>query len=144
MLSAAEVYSTLTLGQPRLEKVICHTNVAGDALFQRYNRCPWRVLSAAKPPNGKRAGSQLEEANVVFTFQDPFKNDQLRQANGPRSMELDRGTCAEFRTAPSSYPNTGAHSQSDIQLDFSTRLIGRDGLVLEAAKDGSIVGVVAF
>ena len=47
MPSIGEAYGAVAMGQARLEKVICHTNVPGDALFQRYNRCPWRVTRAS-------------------------------------------------------------------------------------------------
>ncbi|EPQ26112.1 uncharacterized protein PFL1_06320 [Pseudozyma flocculosa PF-1] len=142
-----------TTGQARLEKVVCHTNVAGDALFQRYNRCPWKVVEvqrnessedakeakAGKQKGGGGAAETTASASattttttkVLYGFEDDFKpgattaaparikpasastsssptkaaaTNASRQGgasavddavDGP-SMELDRGTCAEF------------------------------------------------
>ncbi|GAC72410.1 alkyl hydroperoxide reductase [Moesziomyces antarcticus T-34] len=153
MPSGAEVYGAAALGQARLEKVVCHTNVPGDALFQRYNRCPWRVVrDVAK----KTANTKSEAA---FSFEDHF-DSTLSKGQDDRGMELDRGTSAELRgsgatqrrSVPTLHAKTSALDGSperdgatgELLIDLSTRLVGRDGMVIEVAKDGSMVGVVVF
>lgn len=175
MRSVAEAYDAVAAGQPRLEKVVCHTNVPGDALFQRYNRCPWRVSSwassdkstATKPTSKSKTTTSTTAA---FSFQDHF-DSTLSTGQDDRGMELDRGTCAEFkgsrgvssagldrlksdvagrrqastkRDASESSPEREHNSSSELMVDLSTRLVGRQGMVLEVAKDGSMVGVVVF
>ncbi|ETS60806.1 hypothetical protein PaG_04718 [Moesziomyces aphidis] len=153
MPSGAEVYGAAALGQARLEKVVCHTNVPGDALFQRYNRCPWRVVrDVAK----KTANTKSEAA---FSFEDHF-DSTLSKGQDDRGMELDRGTSAELRgsganqrrSVPALHAKSSALDGSperegatgELLIDLSTRLVGRDGMVIEVAKDGSMVGVVVF
>lgn len=165
MPSTAEVYSAVASGQARLEKVICHTNVPGDALFQRYNRCPWRVLpptsTETSSATGNKGTSRKSEkaATSTFSFEDHF-DSTINAGEDDRGMELDRGTCAEFRGGGMASGSTvgkqsgkgeGADSSSperdpssEVIVDLSTRLVGRPGMVLEVGKDGSMVGVVVF
>lgn len=170
MPSVSEAYGALALGQPRLEKVICHTNVPGDALFQRYNRCPWRVVlppsastkttSTSKRTADSKAGTA---ADGSFSFRDHF-DSTLNAGVDDRGLELDRGTYAEFRGSggtvvkdstmggqPAAKVESGESSperahdpSSEVIVDLSTRLVGRQGMVLEVGKDGSMVGVVLF
>ncbi|EST05815.1 hypothetical protein PSEUBRA_004844 [Kalmanozyma brasiliensis GHG001] len=159
MPSIAEMYDAAANGQPRLEKVVCHTNVPGDALFQRYNRCPWRVVAAGKSASKGKAG---EGGTGTFSFKDHF-DSTLNAGEDDRGMELDRGTCAEFKGSGGSSGLKGAgrrqalgkqdggvdssperDSSSELLVDLSTRLVGRQGLVLEVGKDGSMVGIVVF
>ncbi|GAK64091.1 UPF0183-domain-containing protein [Moesziomyces antarcticus] len=153
MPSGAEVYGAAALGQARLEKVVCHTNVPGDALFQRYNRCPWRVI---RDVANKTANAKSEAA---FSFEDHF-DSTLSKGQDDRGMELDRGTSAELRGSGANQRRSMAalHAKStaldgsperdgasgELLIDLSTRLVGRDGMVIEVAKDGSMVGVVVF
>ena len=178
MPSIAEAYGAAATGQPRLEKVICHTNVPGDALFQRYNRCPWRFLPAASSEsatanNAKSASSKSKSdaaGSSTFSFEDHF-DSTLKAGEDDRGMELDRGTCAEFkgsagvaastfngvksshagrqqaagkRDGSDSSPERDTNPSSEVIVDLSTRLVGRQGMVLEVGKDGSMVGVVLF
>lgn len=167
MPSVAEAFGAAAMGQARLEKVICHTNVLGDALFQRYCRCPWRVVPTTST-------DQRGAGEGGFSFQDHF-DSTLNAGQDDRGMELDRGTCAEFRGAAASGSENksgrkgGARQQamgkrrdasgesanspergeevnpaSQVILDLSTRLVGRQSMVLEVARDGSMVGVVLF
>ncbi|PWN52156.1 hypothetical protein IE53DRAFT_361007 [Violaceomyces palustris] len=80
------------VGQARLEKVVLHTNVAGDGLFQRYNRCPWKIVgpsrrSTTPSPDSagqsKRKGSK-SSAKVtagamtkIFSFSDVFEDSSI-------------------------------------------------------------------
>ncbi|SPO32214.1 uncharacterized protein UTRI_02771 [Ustilago trichophora] len=177
MPSLAEVYGAAATGQARLEKVICHTNVPGDALFQRYNRCPWRIVTPASTEGipasaGKGASSKAktdQAATNAFSFEDHF-DSTLKAGEDDRGMELDRGTCAEFRGSggvisalgsakssttlgrkqPSkgdgtdSSPEREHNPSSEVIVDLSTRLVGRQGMVLEVGKEGSMVSVVLF
>lgn len=175
MPSIAEAFGAAATGQPRLEKVICHTNVPGDALFQRYNRCPWRVVSTCPPTNNasttKSKAAKTATATSAFSFQDHL-DSTLKAGEDDLGMELDRGTCAEFRgsaTAVSANSSSGkvgrqqatakrdanaesgssperqqGNPSSQVIVDLSTRLVGRQGMVLEVGKDGSMVGVVLF
>lgn len=177
MPSIAVAYSATATGQPRLEKVVCHTNVPGDALFQRYNRCPWRVVSlAATDANTTSTGKTGVKAKAeksttsTFSFEDHF-DSTLNAGEDDRGMELDRGTCAEFKGSASvsaalsaikqnatgrrqpsgskpdvtdSSPEREHNPSSEVIVDLSTRLVGRQGMVLEVGKDGSMVGVVLF
>ncbi len=141
MPSIAEMYDAAANGQARLEKVVCHTNVPGDALFQRYNRCPWRINPASKG-TGKSA---------TFSFKDHF-DSTLNAGEDDRGMELDRGTCAEFKGVGSGVQGRrqgmgkdGTESSperdgGEVLVDLSTRLVGRERMVLEVGKDGSMVG----
>ncbi|KAN0062202.1 hypothetical protein ACQY0O_005383 [Thecaphora frezii] len=238
--STEAAHAAMATGQARLEKIICHTNVAGDALFQRYNRCPWKVvvssgrsIHATSESGCVRLGhgdkgartsgrpSKAQELAVPYCFSDDFREGtgrlpamahhgpttaaaarlssqskgrnaatvseaHERRQSGPLeglSMELDRGTCAEFGGTDASQPrndfgdldglsdhhhhhhHTGlgdaigeggrvrgasgaggglGERESQVQLDLSTELVGREGLVLEVGKDRSVVGVVAF
>ncbi len=83
MPSVAEVYAAVASGQPRLEKIICHTNVPGDALFQRYNRCPWRINpapasvstaadAAASKSSSKSKTDKSAAAAATFSYEDHF------------------------------------------------------------------------
>ena len=168
MPSIAEAYSAVASGQARLEKVICHTNVPGDALFQRYNRCPWRVMphnsttASTETSSTSNKGSSKKSdkaATSAFSFEDHF-DSTINAGEDDRGMELDRGTCAEFRGGGIASGNAvgkqggkgeGAESSSperdpssEVIVDLSTRLVGRQGMVLEVGKDGSMVGVVVF
>lgn len=177
MPSIAEAYDAAATGQARLEKVICHTNVPGDALFQRYNRCPWRVspqatkdgLTADATADASKATSKPIKATksgiAAFSFEDHF-DSTLSAGQDDRGMELDRGTCAEFkgsggfsgaksdvmgrqqgtkkRDGTDSSPEREHNPSSEVIVDLSTRLVGREGMVLEVGKDGSMVGVVVF
>ncbi|SPO25125.1 uncharacterized protein UTRI_02771_B [Ustilago trichophora] len=177
MPSIAEVYGAAATGQARLEKVICHTNVPGDALFQRYNRCPWRVVTPASTDgttaNANKAPSNKAKnekpATKAFSFEDHF-DSTLNAGEDDRGMELDRATCAEFRgsggviSALSAGKNSGTlgrkqpsrgdgtdssperehNPSSEVIVDLSTRLVGRQGMVLEVGKEGSMVSVVLF
>ncbi|CDW97242.1 hypothetical protein, partial [Sporisorium scitamineum] len=177
MPSIAEAYDAAASGQPRLEKVVCHTNVPGDALFQRYNRCPWRVATtaasdegSAPSTNGEKGTSKSKASKSVteaFTFKDHF-DSTLSAGQDDRGMELDRGTSAEFKgsigngVTPAvkssavgrqhgsgkdgvdSSPEREHNPSSEVIVDLSTRLVGRQGMVLEVGKDGSMVGVVVF
>ncbi|CBQ71018.1 conserved hypothetical protein [Sporisorium reilianum SRZ2] len=180
MPSIAEAYDAAATGQPRLEKVVVHTNVPGDALFQRYNRCPWRVSSspaasedstATAAANGGKGTSKAKASKAVteaFTFEDHF-DSTLSAGQDDRGMELDRGTCAEFKGSiggggvasaiksstagrqhlpgkdgMDSSPEREHNPSSEVTVDLSTRLVGRQGMVLEVGKDGSMVGVVVF
>ncbi|TKY87781.1 hypothetical protein EX895_003362 [Sporisorium graminicola] len=177
MPSIAEAYDAAAGGQPRLEKVVCHTNVPGDALFQRYNRCPWRVSSSsssgtsASSANGSKGTSKSKASKPItegFTFEDHF-DSTLSAGQDDRGMELDRGTCAEFKGSVGgggisavknstagrqhltskqdgldSSPEREHNPSSEVIVDLSTRLVGRQGMVLEVGKDGTMVGVVVF
>ena len=171
MPSVSEAYGALALGQPRLEKVICHTNVPGDALFQRYNRCPWRVVlppcaSTKTTSTSKRTANSKADtaADGSFSFRDHF-DSTLNAGVDDRGLELDRGTYAEFRgsggtvvkdstmggqpaaakvESGESSPERAHNPSSEVIVDLSTRLVGRQGMVLEVGKDGSMVGVVLF
>ena len=166
MPSIAEAYDAAATGQARLEKVVCHTNVPGDALFQRYHRCPWRVSPVSSKGDGTKGSSKSKKSVTEgFAFQDHFDNT-LSAGQDDRGMELDRGTCAEFKGSGGAATAAAAkgarvgrqhvkrdgmdnspesdNPSSEVIIDLSTRLVGRQGMVLEVAKDGSMVGVVVF
>ncbi|KAA1466328.1 UPF0183-domain-containing protein [Dentipellis sp. KUC8613] len=105
-----------------VKKIILHTNVPGSALFQRYKRCPWQIEGRPEddeddsPPRVKF----YDRVDTISHF--------LRPGETPPSMLFDRTDEEEALTLPSP----------------TTRLVGFDGIVLEATQSAQVVSVTLF
>jgi len=105
-----------------VKKIILHTNVPGTPLFQRYKRCPWQIEGRPEddeddtPPRVKFD----ERADRISHFLNP--------GEAPPSMLYDRTDDEEMLTLPSS----------------TTRLMGFDGIILEATQSAQVVSVTLF
>ncbi|PCH41096.1 UPF0183-domain-containing protein [Wolfiporia cocos MD-104 SS10] len=105
-----------------VKKIILHSNVPGTPLFQRYKRCPWEI--EGKPEdNEDESPSRVrfyDRADVIGHFLSPGES--------PPSMLLDRTDEEDGLTLPSS----------------KTRLLGFDGVILEATESEQVVAVMLF
>ncbi|KZT12505.1 UPF0183-domain-containing protein [Laetiporus sulphureus 93-53] len=105
-----------------VKKIVAHTNVPGSPLFQRYKRCPWEI--EGKPEDDE------DETPPRVKFHDRVEEIShfLSQGEPPSSMLLDRTDEEDNLTLPSS----------------KTRLLGFDGIILEATESGHVVSVTLF
>ncbi|KAI0732965.1 UPF0183-domain-containing protein [Fomitopsis betulina] len=105
-----------------LKKIVVHTNVPGSPLFQRYKRCPWEI--EGKPEDDE------DETPPRVRFYDPV--DTISHLLSPKepspTMLLDRTDEDEGLTLPAS----------------KTRLLGFDGIILEATESTQVVSVTLF
>ncbi|KAI0268387.1 UPF0183-domain-containing protein [Gloeopeniophorella convolvens] len=105
-----------------VKKIILHSNVPGTPLFQRYKRCPWQIEGAPEddeddsPPRVKFE----ERVDRISHFLSP--------GEVPPSMHYDRTDDEEILTLPNS----------------TTRLLGFDGVILEATQSAQVVSVTLF
>jgi len=105
-----------------VKKIILHTNVPGTPLFQRYKRCPWEI--EGQPEDDE------DESPPRVRFDDRVEDIShfLSPGESPTSMVLDRTDEEDGLTLPSS----------------RTRLLGFDGIVLEATESAQVVSVMLF
>ncbi|TFY83947.1 hypothetical protein EWM64_g70 [Hericium alpestre] len=105
-----------------VKKIILHTNAPGSPLFQRYKRCPWQIEGRPEddeddsPPRVKF----YDRVDTISHFLSPGET--------PPSMLFDRTDEEAALTLPSS----------------TTRLLGFDGIILEAASSSQVVSVTLF
>jgi len=106
-----------------VQKIILHTNIPGTPMFQRYQRCPWEIEGDPEdeeddtPPRVKFS----DKFDIISRFLNRGSREQMP------SMQLDR-TEDDRLTLPSS----------------TTRLVGFDGIVLEATETAQVVSLVLF
>ncbi|KAH9951641.1 UPF0183-domain-containing protein [Amylocystis lapponica] len=105
-----------------VKKIVLHTNVPGTPLFQRYKRCPWEI--EGQPEDDE------DESPPRVRFSDRVEDIShfLSPGEGPTSMVLDRTDEEDGLTLPSS----------------RTRLVGFDGIILEATESAQVVAVMLF
>jgi len=106
-----------------VQKIILHTNIPGTPMFQRYHRCPWEIEGEPEdeeddaPPRVKFS----EKLDVISRFLNRGSREVVP------TMQVDR-TEDDRLTLPSS----------------NTRLVGFDGVVLEATESALVVTVTLF
>ncbi|CCM03165.1 uncharacterized protein FIBRA_05287 [Fibroporia radiculosa] len=105
-----------------VKKIILHSNVPGTALFQRYKRCPWEI--EGQPEDDE------DETPPRIKFYDRVDDIShfLNPGDTPASMLLDRTDDEDGLTLPSP----------------KTRLLGFDGIILEATETAQVVAVMLF
>ncbi|KAI0030703.1 UPF0183-domain-containing protein [Vararia minispora EC-137] len=105
-----------------VKKIIMHTNVPGSPLFQRYKRCPWQIEGSPEddeddsPPRVRFH----DRVDVISRFLSP--------GGAPPSMNFDRTVGEDTLTLPTPI----------------TRLLGFDGVILEATQAAQVVSVTLF
>ncbi|KZV77194.1 UPF0183-domain-containing protein [Peniophora sp. CONT] len=105
-----------------VKKIILHTNVPGSPLFQRYKRCPWQI--EGKPEDDE----DDSPPRVKFTDRMDTISRFLSPGGAPTSMNYDRTNGDDALTLPAP----------------TTRLLGFDGIILEATQAAQVVSVTLF
>ncbi|KLO18040.1 UPF0183-domain-containing protein [Schizopora paradoxa] len=106
-----------------VQKIILHTNIPGTPMFQRYNRCPWEIEGEPEdeeddsPPRVKFS----EKLDVISRFLNRGSREVVP------SMQVDR-----------------TEDDRLTLLNSTTRLVGFDGVVLEATESALVVAVTLF
>jgi len=106
-----------------VQKIILHTNIPGTPMFQRYHRCPWEI--EGEPEDEEDDAPPRVKFNEKLDLISRFLNRGSREV--VPSMQVDR-TEDDRLTLPSS----------------TTRLVGFDGVVLEATESALVVTVTLF
>ncbi|KAI0068824.1 UPF0183-domain-containing protein [Artomyces pyxidatus] len=109
-------------GSHLVTKIILHTNVPGSPLFQRYKRCPWQI-------EGRPEDDEYDSPpRVKFDDRVDTISHFLSPGEAPPSMHFNRTDDEEALTLPSP----------------TTRLLGFDGIILEATQAAQVVSVILF
>ncbi|KAI0053002.1 UPF0183-domain-containing protein [Auriscalpium vulgare] len=100
-------------------KIVMHSNIPGTALFQRYKRCPWQIEG--------RPEDDEDDSPPRVRFEDRVETIShfLAPGEAPPSMHFNRTDEEETLTLRSA----------------TTRLLGFDGIILEATEGAQVVGV---
>ncbi|THH07075.1 hypothetical protein EW146_g9426 [Bondarzewia mesenterica] len=105
-----------------VEKIILHSNVPGTSLFQRYKRCPWQIEG--------RPEDDEDDSPPHMNFDERVETIShfLQPGQTPPSMHFNRTDDEDSLTLPSP----------------TTRLLGFDGIILEATQSAQVVSVTLF
>lgn len=103
-------------------KIVLHTNIPGTPLFQRYKRCPWQIEG--------RPEDDEDDSPPCVRFDERVETIShfLCPGQTPPSMHFNRTDDEDALTLPSP----------------TTRLLGFDGIILEATESAQVVSVTLF
>jgi len=107
-----------------VKKIILHSNIPGSFMFQRYKRCPWEIVGPV------RGGDEASGTSTLGDRVDCIARTLSPSASvDPPSMVLDRA--ADSQNAPTLPAGV-------------TKLLGFDGIILEATDLGDVLTVMMF
>ncbi|EIW70358.1 hypothetical protein M231_05804 [Tremella mesenterica] len=98
-----------------VEKVICHSNIPGTALFQRYARCPWRIQSSTST-------KPLDFTFPILEFQESLGKPSSSQYVSPNHGQEEEGMILDRSV------EGGFEGVTNLGI---SRLRGFNGVILE-------------
>ncbi|CAI2171113.1 2419_t:CDS:10 [Funneliformis geosporum] len=127
----------------RCKKIVLHGNVPGHFDFQRYKRCPYKILLPKVSSNSQISNEVarlevLEDDDNQSTSQSPQTVDNIVTSE----MKMDQ--IRKLLGNPSGQPlifNRGAGGQNPFG---PTKLSGYDGVVFEEMKNGCVATITLF
>ncbi|RGB28930.1 hypothetical protein C1646_714696 [Rhizophagus diaphanus] len=126
----------------RCKKIVLHGNVPGHFDFQRYKRCPYKIVLPKSPSTLQTSN---EAARLEVLGDDDDDNQSTSQAGGDFiTSEMKMDQIRELLGQPSGQPlifNRGAGGQNPFG---PTKLCGYDGVVFEEMKNGYVTTITLF
>ncbi|PVF99968.1 hypothetical protein CPB86DRAFT_774038 [Serendipita vermifera] len=101
-----------------LKKIIVHSNALGSPFFQRYKRCPWEIVDPSDLKDSVGFSDSLENIKTFLS----------KYSDASQPMEVDRSEEYEALSLP----------------NYTTRLIGFDGVILEYTLVGQVTSVTLY
>ncbi|CAG8623001.1 4756_t:CDS:2, partial [Funneliformis caledonium] len=127
----------------RCKKIVLHGNVPGHFDFQRYKRCPYKIL-LPKVSSNSQISNEVAKLEVLEDDDNQSTSQSPQIVDDFITSEMKMDQIRDLLGHPSGHPlifNRGAGGQNPFG---PTKLSGYDGVVFEEMKNGCVATITLF